>query len=99
MYLCIACMFILGKHVCVWGGGEGGKQRTGAQEKRECREGRVDGVGSEIPKVARSWRNSAKICNIVQYFAIKKSTKQKKGGSQQNLRVGTGIKGYEKQEV
>jgi len=71
------------------GGGEGGKQRTGAQEKRECREGRVDGVGSEIPKVARSWRNSA----------IKKSTKQKKGGSQQNLRGGTGVKGWERQEV
>ena len=55
---------------------EGVRGAGGVQEARE--EG--GGEGSGIPKVARSRRKRAKLCNIAQYFVIEK---KKRGGSQQ----------------
>ena len=52
----------------------------------------VEGVGSGIPKVAGSRRKRGKLCNIAQ------SKKSKEVGANK-FRVGTGIKGYGKQEV
>ena len=75
------CLFNLGKHVG-GGGGVGGGNRGEEPRRKEAggvREGGVDGVGSEIPKVARSWRNSGKI--IMQHcttFCNKKKCKTKK---------------------
>ena len=62
--------------------GMGGGNRGEEPRRKEAggvREGGVDGVGSEIPKVARSWRNSGKI--IMQHcttFCNKKKCKTKK---------------------
>jgi len=56
-----------------WWRGSGGREVYRRQEKK-------GGEGSGIPKVARSRRKRAKLCNIAQYFVIEK---KKRGGSQQ----------------
>ena len=58
-------------------GGQGGG-RPGEKGAGGVREAGEEGAGSGIPKVG-SGRKREKLCNIAQYFAIKK---MQRGGSQ-----------------
>ena len=53
---------------------------TGRKGSGKLEEVGEEGAGSGIPKVAGSGRKREKLCNIVQYSAIKK---MKRGRSQQ----------------
>ena len=59
------------------------------------REAGEEGVGSGIPKVARSGRNREKLRNIVKYFATEKKSKETVANKN---RAETGIKCYKRQE-
>jgi len=54
------------------------------------REAGEEGAGSGIPKVAGSGRKRGKLCNIAQYFAIKKNAK---GREPKNTEREPGLKG------
>ena len=77
-----------------WWRGTGG-QETGRKGGRRCMGGGRRGGASGVPKVAGSGRKRENLCNIVQYFTIKKC---KETGAKK-YRAGTGIKGYRKREI
>ena len=76
------------------GGGQGGR-RPGEKGAGGVWEAGEEGAGSRVPKVAGSGRKRENLCNIVQYFAIKKC---KEAGAKK-YRAGTRIKGYRKREI
>jgi len=80
---------LLNQQLCGGGqGGPGGGAGDGGKGGRRCKGGGRRGVGKRDSQGGGKREKKGKLCNIAQYFAIKKNVKE---AGANKYRVGTGV--------